>query len=218
METPCPPSKRKRDAFEDDFVEMDSDEERQMLSMAERSAKGKDKASQATPQDAFTTPTNPQSTDVTNGLPTPSVTRTLFQNGESRNSKRHKNVSFEEPPNTTSTTSSKTLTPGTAEPNTPSSSPSTESYDATDEVMALLRPHKLDASVLSAVRGVLATSARRTKGIAMGRDSARAAVREKDARIAKLQERVAALENKDRVNHNQITNMKAGIMRLYQDN
>lgn len=83
--------------------------------------------------------------------------------------------------------------------------------------MALLRPHDVDPSTLQSIRSVLATSTRRARGVAHGRDSARAVARDRDATIARLQERVAALENKERMMHSQITNMKAGIMSVWQN-
>jgi len=83
--------------------------------------------------------------------------------------------------------------------------------------MALLRPHDLDSSTLQSIRSVLATSVRRARGVALGRDSARAAARDKDTTIARLQERVNALENKERMMQSQITNMKAGIMNVWQN-
>lgn len=217
VDTPCPTgSKRKRDALEDSgddsFGALDSDDEREMVALADTAGS----RSKTNPK----TPTTSRNIDTVTGLPTPSTTRTLFPDAASRSNKRHKTVSVEETPDTPSRAPTTTLST-TAPPSSPiPSSPSTNDavHNPTDEVMALLRPHNLGASVLQSVRSVLATSVRRTRGLALGRDSARTAAREKDARIARLQERVAALENKDRMMNSQITNMKAGIMKLYQDN
>ncbi|KAF7535900.1 hypothetical protein G7Z17_g13128 [Cylindrodendrum hubeiense] len=92
MQTPCPPSsKRKRDVFEEDeFSDMESDEERQMVEMADQSAE------KLQAQRSFATPSNTRSTDIIAGLPTPSIARTLFPAPTSEN-KRQKQVTFEDP-------------------------------------------------------------------------------------------------------------------------
>lgn len=214
-ETPCPgPSKRKRDAFEDDeddeFSDFNSDEEREMAVIADNSAK---KPAVLMSKSAPVTPSNVRTHDVVGGLPTPSVVRTLFPGSEA---KRQKRVMFEDTPS--STTLSATVTPSTVGGQPPSSSPNDASYDATDEVMTLLHGQNVDPSVLVEVRSVLTTAARRTKGIALGRDSARASLKVKDDRISMLQERIAALENKERMHQRQVTNIKANLMKMYEDN
>jgi hypothetical protein len=100
----------------------------------------------------------------------------------------------------------------------PSSSPPETSFDVTDEVMDLLRGQKIDPKVLSSVQSTLATAARRTKGIVLGRDSARATLKVKDEKIANLQECIKALENRERMHRSQMTNIKAGLMKMYDDN
>ncbi|KAM0546673.1 hypothetical protein ACHAPJ_010710 [Fusarium lateritium] len=222
VETPSLGSaKRRRDVFEedqDDFSDLGSDEERQMVAIADKSA---EKA--AAQRRRYDTPTTSRSTDVIAGLPTPSVTRTLFPGSDS---KRQKQVSFEDSPlRSTATMSSATLSANTTPSKTPSvpqdilsSSPPEASFDVTDEVMDLLRGQKVDPKVLSSVQNALATAARRTKGIVMGRDSARASLKTKDEKIATLQERITALENRERMHRNQMTNIKAGLMKMYDDN
>ncbi|KAJ4268253.1 hypothetical protein NW762_002315 [Fusarium torreyae] len=222
VETPSQgSSKRRRDVFEEDeneFSDLGSDEERQMVAIADKSA---EKA--AAQRRQYDTPTTSRSADVIGGLPTPSVTRTLFPASDS---KRQKQVSFEDSPSrSTATMSSATLsanpTPSktpTAPQEIPSSSPPETSYDVTDEVMDILRGQKIDPKVLSSVQSTLATAARRTKGIVMGRDSARASLKAKDEKIATLQERITALENRERMHRNQMTNIKAGLMKMYDDN
>ncbi|KAF5027677.1 hypothetical protein F66182_238 [Fusarium sp. NRRL 66182] len=217
-------SKRNRDILEEDeeedkFSDLGSDEERQMAVMADKSAE------KAAAQRRYTTPTNPRTTDVIAGLPTPSVARTLFHASEA---KRQKQVSFEDTPSRyTATTSSATLsadpTPSktktpTGQRETPSASPPETGYDVTEEVMGLLRGQKIDPKVLSSVQSALATAARRTRGIALGRDSARANLQAKDEKIAAMQERITALENRERMHRYQMTNIKAGLMKMYDEN
>ncbi|KAF5238064.1 hypothetical protein FANTH_10458 [Fusarium anthophilum] len=214
VETPSRgPTKRRRDVFEEDeddeFSDIASDEERQMAAIADKSA---EKAAQG----RFTTPST---TRTFSGMPTPSVSRTLFPTSES---KRQKQVSFEDTPSMTSTTlTTQTQTPsktpcGTQGP--PTSSPPEASYDVADEVMNLLRGQQIDKSVLSSVQSILEAAARRTKGIVLGRDSARSSLKTKDDKIATMQERITALENRERMHRSQMTNIKAGLMKMYDDN
>lgn len=231
MDTPCPPSsKRKRDVFEDDsdsdkFSDLESDEERQLAEMTDQSAR----KLQARQQPQYSTPVNSNSTDVVSGLPTPSVARKLFPGPGSEN-KRQKQVTFEDaapaPASvqlTTPATLNKSTAPATATPAPdrappPPSSPPNDGYDMTDEVMGLLRDQGLSPEVLRSVQSTLATAARRTKGIVLGRDSARATVKARDEKIASLQERVAALENREKMHRSQVTSIKANLMKMYEDN
>lgn len=209
--TATPSSKRKRDAVEDpdSFSDMDSDEERQLAALADNSARkaaGQGKAP--------ATPATGRTLDPVSGIPTPSVSRTLFPGAES-SSKRQKTVSFEDASaGGISTPASKRADAPAA--GTPASGSGDE--DINEEVMRLLRAKNLDAATLTSVEGLLAKAARRTRGLAMGRDSTRAMLRDKDGKIAQLQGRVAALETKDKMHQSQITNMKANLMRVYQDN
>ncbi|RGP62134.1 DNA topoisomerase 3-alpha [Fusarium sporotrichioides] len=213
------PAKRRRDIFEEDeeeFSDPGSDEERQMAAIADKSA---EKAAQK----RYTTPSTSRSTDVISGLPTPSVSRTLFPTSES---KRQKQVSFDESPlRYTNTLSSATVSANTTPSKTPSrqqgippSSPPETDYDVMDEVIGLLRGQKVDPKTLSSVQNILATAARRTKGIVLGRDTARASLKAKDEKITTLQERIAALENREKMHRKQMTDIKAGLMKMYDDN
>jgi hypothetical protein len=220
VETPSRgPAKRRRDVYEEtdeDFSDIGSDEERQMVAIADKSA---EKAAQK----RYTTPSTSHSADVISGLPTPSVSRTLFPTSEA---KRQKQVSFDETPSRyTDTMSSTTLSANTTPSKTPfrqqeppASSPPETNYDVTDEIMTVLRGKEIDPETLSSVQNILATSARRIKGIVLGRDTARASLKAKDEKIATLQERVAALENRERMHRSQMTNIKAGLMKMYDDN
>ncbi|KAI8720758.1 hypothetical protein NCS52_00521700 [Fusarium sp. LHS14.1] len=222
LETPSRgPTKRKRDVFEDDededeFSDLGSDEERQMVAIADKSAE------KAAAQRRYETPTNMRSTDVISGLPTP-VSRTLFPGTDS---KRQKQVSFEDTPSRPSVAlSSATISAGTTPSRTPagpqaapSSSPPDNGYDVADEIMGLLQGQKVDPSVLRTIKHTLTTAARRTKGIILGRDSARATLKIRDEKIASLQERITTLENRERMHRSQMTNIKANLMKMYDDN
>ncbi|WAO88227.1 Hypothetical protein NCS54_00556400 [Fusarium falciforme] len=222
LETPSRgPTKRKRDVFEDDededeFSDLGSDEERQMVDIADKSAE------KAAAQRRYETPTNMRSADVISGLPTP-VSRTLFPGTDS---KRQKQVSFEDTPSRHSVAlSSATISADTTPSSTPaglqaapSSSPPDNSYDVTDEIMGLLQDQKVDPGVLRTIKHTLNTAARRTKGIILGRDSARATLKIRDEKIASLQERITALENRERMHRSQMTNIKANLMKMYDDN
>ncbi|KAF4467088.1 dna topoisomerase 3-alpha [Fusarium albosuccineum] len=224
LETPSRgPTKRRRDVFEEDedeFSDLGSDEERQMAVIADKSA---EKA--AAQRRRYATPTPSRSADVIAGLPTPSVSRTLFPGTDS---KRQKQVSFEDTParhsaalssTTISTNTTPSRTPaGLGLQAVPTSSPSDNSHDVTNEVMSLLRGQKIDSGVLLSVENILTTAARRTKGIILGRDSARASLKAKDEKLATLQERIAALENREKMLRSQMTNIKAGLMKMYDDN
>ncbi|KAK7421944.1 hypothetical protein QQX98_001938 [Neonectria punicea] len=227
MDTPCPPSsKRKRDVFEDDsdpdeFSDLESDEERQLAEMTDQSARKLQQQQQQ--QSRYSTPLNSSSTDIVSGLPTPSVARTLFPGpGPGPETKRPKQVTFDDaaPPSTPAKLGRNSTTPATtpAPVHAPPSSPPNDGYDVTDEVMGLLRDQGLSPQVLRAVQSTLATVARRTRGIVLGRDSARASVKVRDEKIASLQERVAALENRDKMHRTQITTFKANLMKMYEDN
>ncbi|KND94728.1 hypothetical protein TOPH_00360 [Tolypocladium ophioglossoides CBS 100239] len=215
MGTPCPPPcKRKRDVFEDDeFSDMGSDDERQLADIADKSV---ERFTRHT--DAFATPAADRTIDAATGFPTPSVARTLFSG---TGPKRQKTVTFEEPhppdlPTPEKTPAAKGRT--TDHHETPSSSPPDAAHDVAHDVMALLSGQKLEGPVLRAVQELLATSDRKTRGLAMGRESTRAALKLKDDKIARLQERVVALENKEKFHNSQLTNIKAQLMKMYEDN
>ncbi|KAM4054878.1 GRF zinc finger domain-containing protein [Hirsutella rhossiliensis] len=214
--TPCPnSSKRSRDAFEqgdDDFSDFGSDEERQLADIADSSTERS-----ARKVDVLATPKSGGLAGAPD-LPSPSVARTLFPGPEP---KRQKTVTFDDDAQPTGlptpVKSPATSRPGN--PGIPSSSPPDADLDTVvDDVVALLRDQPIDGAVLDAVRELLAASVRKTRGIAMGRESARAALKQKDDQIARLQARVTALENRERSQESQLTSIKAGLMKMYQDN
>ena len=209
MSTPCPgPSKRKRDALEDDeFSDFGSEEEMELVALADSSA-----------QKASMTPSTVRASD--DDPASPSVARTLFPGDRS---KKQKTVSFEAAesslptPGPTPHTSRTTAAAATTPPSKSDSS-SGGSDDIAAEVAALLRGQKIDRAAMDSVRDALDRSARRTRGLVRGRDAAREEIGRKDAKIVELQAALVALKNKERMHHNQVTNMKADLMKVYQDN
>ncbi|KAL6868462.1 hypothetical protein J3F83DRAFT_737184 [Trichoderma novae-zelandiae] len=273
--TPGPSGGLKRkfdDAFEVDDDELDSDDERQLADMTDRSvqkilreqaynidgaaADGEEEvlASSSKPvaRTLFPPAQNTAAAEVEEDVLATSskpVARTLFPQAQSSTAKRTKTVSFEEPepfpptptPSRTphvrgsqssqAESSSQTSPPSSMDnlPTFPSSIMTATQYnededhdgghdEITEQVMGLLQTQPVEPSVLDSVRKLLLTSARRTRGIAMGRDSARAAVHEKKTKIARLQERIMALEKKEQVLNSQITHIKASLMKMYEDN
>ena len=204
--TPCPgPSKRKRDALEEDeFSDFGSEEEMELVALADNSA-----------QKASMTPSTVRASDVDPA--SPSVARTLFPGDRT---KKQKTVSFEAAesslptPGPTPHTSRTTV--AASPPPRPDSSSGAD--DIAAEVMALMRGQEVDRAVMDSVRDALESSARRTKGLVKGRDVAREEIAKKDAKIAELQAALVALKNKVRMHHNQVTSMKADLMKVYQDN
>lgn len=230
-------AKRKRDAFaaptsghvdsEDEFSDfaVDSDDERQLIDLTDASAK-KASASRAAPVTPET------GTRTVAGLPTPSsVSRNLFPSEKGR----RKSVSFEETTPTrrgvggeedndsnTIVGDSSPLTTNsfnsTATLDNTVSAPGTPQVDPTSEVISLLSSHGVDTSVQRSVRGILAISARRTRGVEKSRDTLREELRRQKSRNAKLQDKIAALEDKLKMRSRSMTNLKAGLMELYEDN
>ncbi|KJK82988.1 hypothetical protein H634G_01116 [Metarhizium anisopliae BRIP 53293] len=218
-----PSSKRKRnlndswDQDEDEFTDLDSDAERQLAEITDKSVQMATRRRSS--DDVFATPsTNRRTTVIVGGLPTPSVSRTLFPASEAKCSKA---VSFEEPTSSgTLKTPSKTLSSDSSfSLVSPSSSPpGASTQDVTEKVMALLSRQKIDPAVLQSVQELLLMSARKTKGVSKGRDSARAALKGKDKKISQLQEKIRDLENQAAYNHKRMTDMKAQLIRLYEEN
>ena len=83
--------------------------------------------------------------------------------------------------------------------------------------MDILQPYALKPEDASAVRNLYEVEVRKRVGAEKGREAKTQRMEEQDAKIAKLQEEVAALRNRERVMQSQITQMKAKGMRLYQD-
>lgn len=84
-----------------------------------------------------------------------------------------------------------------------------------DEVMALLAGQS-EAIQLS-VKQALELHELRVRGLAMGRDAARAALAARDGKIAELQSRVVALENTRRMDRGRLRELSEGLIRLTQE-
>ncbi|PNP54391.1 hypothetical protein THARTR1_05598 [Trichoderma harzianum] len=233
---PSTGAKRKYDVFaEDDFDDLGSDEERQLADMTDKSVE------KFIREQAYDDPKAADGEDDVVASSSRPVARTLFPQAQS--SKRSKSVSFEEPepfPPTPTKSKDAQSSPTNTQQTTPPSSmdappptvPSSamtatqlndddereDSDDVAAQIMDLLQTQSVKPSVLESVRNILATSTRRTRGIAMGRDSARAALNEKKIKIGRMQERIAVLENEKQTLNGQITNIKASLMKMYEDN
>ncbi|KAH8128347.1 hypothetical protein ACSS6W_003421 [Trichoderma asperelloides] len=245
--TPGPSGGRKRgcDEFEEDLLsDMDSEEERELATMTDRSAQ------RFLREEAYSGSSQQADDDEGNAAASSSrpVARTLFP--QAQGVKRRKSVSFEEPEPSAPTSSKATTShsddtgcaplPSTMQISPPSSMEEAPPFPSSamtatqqnddeeekeggdneiaEQVMSLLQTQPIDRSVLESVHNLLLVSARRTRGIAMGRDSARAAVNEKKMKIGRLQEKIAALESTERSLNSQITHMKAGLMKMYEAN
>ena len=92
--------------------------------------------------------------------------------------------------------------------------PAGDDYAVTAQVLALLDGAALGPGVRAAVRETLNRHALRVRGVERGRDMVRSALAKKDARIAQLQDRVAALENLHRAERDRNRDMREGIERL----
>jgi hypothetical protein len=69
-----------------------------------------------------------------------------------------------------------------------------QNYDITDEVMDLLRDQDINEEATSSLTELLNKHALKISGISKGRDITRVALKAKDAKIAELQQKIAALE------------------------
>ncbi|GAO13783.1 uncharacterized protein UV8b_03987 [Ustilaginoidea virens] len=215
-----PGTKRKRHQRQTssygEFSDLDSDEERQLARLADRGARPTTPRAATATRDVFTTPaTETRAIDVIGGLPTPSVSRILFPPSEAP---RFKTVSFEEPLSTEAV-----VTPTKAPPSShahanavsPPISPCNAVQDLTSLVMDLLRDQPVDRGVAGSLRKALDAWGRKTAGIAKGRDAARAAAKQKQARISELEETVRALQGKLKYQEEKMTETKRKIQDAY---
>ncbi|GKT42153.1 uncharacterized protein ColSpa_02334 [Colletotrichum spaethianum] len=213
---PSRTAKRKRvlfdfdsDGGEDEYGlgDVSSDEERAMNEAMERSAK---KLREVAPP----MPSTPAAQRVVRdaALPTPqTVTRTLFPDAKRRKPDDAGRAAGRFPG------ASSAIVGAGPSPSPPASTPSKEEeqLDPTEEVLALLAGQKVDDAAARGVRDVLRRFSMKAKGLAKGRETVRAALKAKDERIAELQERVASLEARNRVQREEIADFKAGMMDLY---
>ncbi|KAH8820337.1 hypothetical protein F5884DRAFT_849600 [Xylogone sp. PMI_703] len=85
------------------------------------------------------------------------------------------------------------------------------SYDITNEVMDLLKDQVIDEETSSNLRNLLGKYALRTSGIARGRDISRLALKNKDVKIAELQERIRELETEREMDKTIIRHFKSDM-------
>ncbi|RYP06293.1 hypothetical protein DL765_009564 [Monosporascus sp. GIB2] len=205
-------SKRKRPEDEDEYSDFSSDEEEQLVAIADRSSgPGGGKK-----RDAFATPSTPvgrtHDVEMAGGMPTPltdkPVRRVLFADPEAGSS-----------PSTTHR-GNNNKRPRTVDEAGHRTSPSTSAGesthdDVTREVMLLLQALKgADEAVLRHVRAALERHAARARGLERGRDAARRAARDAEARVAELQRRVADLEDRRAVDADSRRRLRSGMPEL----
>ncbi|KAJ9157728.1 hypothetical protein NKR23_g528 [Pleurostoma richardsiae] len=92
-----------------------------------------------------------------------------------------------------------------------------DDYDITEEVLGILAGEPVSEPARRAVREALNRHALRARGVARGRDIARAGLETRDSRIAELQARVTALENSRRVDRERLRELSSGLARLSRE-
>ncbi|RYP49788.1 hypothetical protein DL768_004575 [Monosporascus sp. mg162] len=205
-------SKRKRPDDEDEYGDFSSSEEEQLLAIADRSSGlGVSKK-----RDAFATPSvaagRTHEVEMAGGMPTPltdkPVRRVLFAGpkvGSSPssthrddNNKRQRTVDE------------------AGDRASPSRSTGESTHDdVTHEVMSLLQSREgVDEAVLGGVRAALERHVARARGLERGRDAARRAAREAEARVAELQRRVADLEGRRTVDADARRRLRSSMLEL----
>lgn len=219
-----PPAKRKLGVLQEDGdagfdVDFDSDEERQLMQLADASAE-KFRQSQAAESsvargDSFTTPSARRTRNAPGDLPTPLTRNSLPIASEQREATAKRQRTEVAAAATPATTPTPARSTGTGHDGS-SGIFGGDDYDITEEVMGLLGegPAVTDAA-RHGIRDALNRYALRVRGIERGREMARATVKAKDGRIAELQARVAALENERRVNKERIKALNTGLKSLY---
>ncbi|KAI1499147.1 hypothetical protein F5X99DRAFT_292849 [Biscogniauxia marginata] len=230
QKSPSAGSKRKRS--DEEYSDFSSGEEEELVALTDRSSRGRFHDALATPVAAA------RSVNVEDGMPTPvtrrPVRRVLFADPEVNTAKRqrtddgsasavpHPHNHQQQQQSDTSPSSSLSSSSSSSQqqqqqqqqPPTPGT---TDAADVTHEVMALLRGQKIDESVLRAVRGTLDRHAARARGLERGRDASREAVRKAEARAARLQQRVAELENARTLDAEARRKMRTELMKIYRD-
>ncbi|KAH8676276.1 hypothetical protein BX600DRAFT_508440 [Xylariales sp. PMI_506] len=230
-------SKRKQSEVEEEeedygLDDISSDEERLLVDITDSSTPPVG----AKKRDAFATPATERRTnvDVAGGMPTPlltdkSVRRVLFTEPEvSPSAKRQK---IEDPGTSFSSEHSAVggATPSRTTPTSSQEGPDAQTTPATlsaasslpnitAEVLSILRSQKLDDTVLRQVSGALERYAAKAKGLERGRDASRLAVRKAEAKVAQLQERIADLENRRKLDAEARLKLRRGLIDLYTEN
>jgi hypothetical protein len=86
-----------------------------------------------------------------------------------------------------------------------------QSYDITDGVMDLLRDQHIDEETTTSLKELLNKHALKISGISKGRDITRVALKAKDAKIAELQQKVAAMESERELDKRIIRHYKSDM-------
>jgi hypothetical protein len=86
-----------------------------------------------------------------------------------------------------------------------------KSYDITDEVMDLLRDQHIDEETTTSLKELLNKHALKISGISKGRDITRVALKAKDAKIAELQQKIAAMESERELDKRIIRHYKSDM-------
>ncbi|KAI0164837.1 hypothetical protein GGR57DRAFT_213793 [Xylariaceae sp. FL1272] len=213
--TPSAGAKRKRVVEDVNLLDdLSSGAEEELIVMTDKSTRFKD---------AYITPSAPRTTDVANGLPTPSLTnkgksvrRVLFQEPEvteSNGPPTAKRQRLEDRPSTSQSHKSVDATPNGKSTTSASSLSTTPTLAAegnlTHEVMSLLEDENLSHNTRNAVRKILDTHMARARGLEQGRNTAREVVKKSEAKIAQLQSRITNLEDTRR-------DLRTKILDMYQ--
>lgn len=84
-------------------------------------------------------------------------------------------------------------------------------FDITDEMMDILKDSKLDEATTQNVRDLLGRHSLKISGIVKGRDISRIALKNKDAKIAELQQKITSLETQREMDKIIIGHFKSDI-------
>ncbi|KAI7788908.1 hypothetical protein LA080_005010 [Diaporthe eres] len=87
----------------------------------------------------------------------------------------------------------------------------------TDEVFSLLAHQPVSESTKRTLKAAMERHEMRVRGVVLGRETARAGIAERDARIFELQERVVALENGKRMDRERLRELSSGLLKLSQE-
>ncbi|KAI1428189.1 hypothetical protein F5Y12DRAFT_734071 [Xylaria sp. FL1777] len=204
-------SKAKRPSDEEDFLDdLSTSGAEEMVAAVERSSKTTTK--QGKQREAPVTPSTARTTNVENGLPTPSLTvgrstkkphSNIPAGGESSHSgaTKAKRQRLDATEGARLFGTDATIGPMTSSspPPPPLSSPPPTTApapgsDVTSEVMDLLKDENIAPATRNAVRKALDKYVNQAKGFERGRDVSRKAAKEAEDRSARLQEKVDDLE------------------------
>ncbi|RYP90567.1 hypothetical protein DL770_003329 [Monosporascus sp. CRB-9-2] len=205
-------AKRKRPDDDDEYSDFSSGEEEQLLTITDRSSGlggGKKR-------DAFATPSvaagRIHNVETASSMPTPltdkPLRRILFADPK-----------VGSPPPTTHRDNNnkrqRTVDEARDRASPPGATGESTHDDVTHEVMSLLQTREgVDEAVLRDVRAALERHAARARGLERGRDAARRAARDTEARVAELERRVADLEDRRAADADARRRLRSGILEL----